>query len=509
MLDAAADAVSGNGLDVALWQAAPDRVAEQARAWKRVALRPFDHERRLSVVVADAEDGKRWLVVKGEPEGVMAAQRPCATGSDQDLVRSLRRGLSGHRDRCPGGARGRVMPTDADENHLELVGLLVFSDRPKADAATSLARLAMFGIAVKVISGDSERVAVKVCHDLGLDVLGSLTGDEVDSMDDAALGAAIDHTTVFARVGPETKSRIVRVQRLRGADVAFLGDGVNDAVALHHADVGISVDTGTDVAKDAADIILLDKDLGVLADGVVEGRRIFANTIKYVLMATSSNFGNMFSAAGASAFLSFLPMLPSQILLNNLLYDASQMTIPTDDVDEEMLARPSAWDLGFIRSFMIFFGPLSSIFDFATFGVMIGLLHAHAPEFRTGWFVESLSTQALVIFAIRTRRQPFWRSRPSRALAIASLVVPLIGVALPYAPFGHTLGFTHLPLEYYPILGAMVLTYLALVETAKGIFYKHRPIGAPVAVQLSRREKRIHRRAARFTRWGTGPSPSE
>ena len=207
----------------------------------------------------------------------------------------------------------------------------MFIDRPKADAAPSLARLARLGIVVKVITGDSPQVAVKVCHDLGLDVLGALTGDQVDAMDDDALGAAIDRTTVFARVGPETKARIVRVQRVRGADVAFMGDGVNDAVALHHADVGISVDTGTDVAKDAADIILLDKDLGVLADGVVEGRRIFANTIKYVLMATSSNFGNMFSAAGASAFLSFLPMLPSQILLNNLLYDAQ----PDDDPDRQ------------------------------------------------------------------------------------------------------------------------------------------------------------------------------
>ena len=319
------------------------------------------------------------------------------------------------------GTRASTRSTDADEQHLELVGFLVFTDRPKADAAASLARLAVLGIVVKVITGDSPQVAVKVCHDLGLDVLGALTGDEVDAMDDDALGAAIDGTTVFARVGPETKARIVRVQRLRGADVAFMGDGVNDAVALHHADVGISVDTGTDVAKDAADIILLDKDLGVLADGVVEGRRIFANTIKYVLMATSSNFGNMFSAAAASAFLSFLPMLPSQILLNNLLYDASQMTIPTDNVDEEMLARPSAWDLGFIRSFMLFFGPLSSIFDFVTFAVMIGVLHAHAAEFRTGWFVESLATQTLVIFVIRTRRQPFWRSRPSRPLLVASL----------------------------------------------------------------------------------------
>ncbi len=225
--------------------------------------------------------------------------------------------------------------------------------------------------------------------------------------------------------------------------------------------------SGTDVAKDAADIILLDKDLGVLADGVVEGRRIFANTIKYVLMATSSNFGNMFSAAGASLFLSFLPMLPSQILLNNVLYDTGQMTIPTDNVDEEMLTRPSAWDITFIKRFMAVFGPISSVFDFATFGILLWFLHAHTSEFRTGWFVESLATQTSVIFVIRTRRRPFWRSRPSRPLLLASLAVPLVGIALPYMPFGPSLGFTHLPLEYYPILVVLVVVYLAIVETAK------------------------------------------
>ena len=232
---------------------------------------------------------------------------------------------------------------------------------------------------------------------------------------DDDLAAAIPATTIFARVGPDQKSRLIKIARRTGADVAFLGDGVNDAVALHAADVGISVDSATEVAKDAADIVLLDKDLGVLADGVREGRRIFANTLKYVLMATSSNFGNMFSAAGASLFLSFLPMLPSQILLNNLLYDVGQMAIPSDRVDPEAVARPAAWDIGFVRKFMMVFGPVSSIFDFATFFVMLVILNAGHSEFRSGWFVESLATQTLVIFVIRTRRVPFLRSRPSRA----------------------------------------------------------------------------------------------
>jgi len=247
----------------------------------------------------------------------------------------------------------------------------------------------------------------------------------------------LEATTVFARVSPEQKARIIRMQRLAGRDVGFLGDGVNDALALHEADVGISVDSAVDVAKDAADVVLLEKDLGVLADGVVEGRRTFANTIKYVLMGTSSNFGNMFSAAGASAFLSFLPMLPSQILLNNLLYDAGELTIPTDSVDEELLERPSRWDIGFIERFMLVFGPASSLFDFATFALMLGVFHAGAASFRSGWFVESVCTQTLVIFVIRTRRVPFLRSRPSRPLLVASLTTAGIGPCCP-APHSAT-----------------------------------------------------------------------
>ena len=242
--------------------------------------------------------------------------------------------------------------------------------------------------------------------------------------------------TIFARISPEQKARLITSLRRTGRSVGFLGDGVNDALALHAADVGISVDTATDVAKDAADVVLLEKDLGVLAAGVAEGRRIFANTIKYVLMGTSSNFGNMFSAAAASAVLPFLPMLPSQILLNNLLYDSSQLAIPTDRVDEEQLHAPSHWNIAFIRRFMLTFGPISSLFDFLTFGLMLGVLHAGPVEFRTGWFVESLATQTLIIFAIRTRRVPFFRSSPGGLLTLTTLTV----IARRRRPDGFTVG---------------------------------------------------------------------
>ncbi len=385
-----------------------------------------------------------------------------------------------------------------DEHGLQLAGLLVFLDPPKQDAADSLRRLANLGIAVKVVTGDNAAVAVKVCHDLGLGPGGALTGVDLDALDDAELAAAIPDTMVFARVSPEHKARIVRVQRRSDGGVAFLGDGVNDALALHAADVGISVDSATDVAKDAADVILLRKDLSVLADGVAEGRRIFANTIKYVLMGTSSNFGNMFSAAGASIFLKFLPMLPSQILLNNLLYDTSQLAIPTDNVDEEQLRRPSHWDIRFIRRFMIFFGPLSSVFDFMTFGIMLWVFHSGPAQFRSGWFVESLATQTLVIFAIRTRRVPFFRSHPSLPLTLAAIGIVTIGTLLPATPLAHTLGFQPLPGPFFAALAGMVAAYLALIEFGKRVFYR----ASVAAVATSRRHvtvRHLRRRAARFS----------
>ncbi len=491
-------AVGGNPLDRAL-SSAPEAAAQHAAlaGFTRLGLVPFDHERNLVSALVRDTAGNRILITKGAPEAVLSRCVDLPERARDVLAAEFAAANRVIAIGTRAAAHSRA-PTAADEHDLHLAGYLVFLDPPKADAARALERLAGLGIAVKVITGDNATVALKVCAELGLPASKALTGADLAALDDDGLAAAIVTTTVFARVSPEDKARIVRVQRRSGGSVAFLGDGVNDALALHAADVGISVDSATDVAKDAADVILLEKNLDVLADGVAEGRRIFANTIKYVLMGTSSNFGNMFSAAGASLFLSFLPMLPSQILLNNLLYDSSQLAIPTDNVDEEQLRRPAHWDIGFIRRFMFFFGPLSSLFDFILFGVMLWVFHAGAAEFRSGWFVESLATQTLVIFAIRTRKVPFFRSHPSLPLALAAVTVVAIGAALPATPLAHALGFTPLPAAFFAALAGMVVGYLALIECGKRIFYR---TARPPEVSPARDSRRRHlrRRAARFS----------
>ncbi len=500
-------AVGGNPLDQALWDAPAARGQRAAIAgFARTGLLPFDHERRMVSVVVRDQAGKPTLITKGAPETVLARCVDVSAAARAALEAEF---AAGNRVVAVATrpAPGKDVPAAADERDLTLVGLLVFLDPPKQDAAQALDRLAGLGITVRVVTGDNAAVATKVCRDLGLSGVGALTGADLDSLDDTQLAAAISTTTVFARVSPEHKARIVRVQRLTGGDVAFLGDGVNDALALHAADVGISVDSATDVAKDAADVILLEKDLNVLADGVTEGRRIFANTIKYVLMGTSSNFGNMFSAAGASLFLKFLPMLPSQILLNNLLYDTSQLAIPTDNVDEEQLRRPAHWDIGFIRRFMIYFGPISSLFDFATFGIMLWVFHAGPALFRSGWFVESLATQTLVIFAIRTRRVPFFRSRASVPMTSAALGVVAVGTVLPATPLGDTLGFQPLPAGFFGVLVAMVFCYLGLIEIGKRLFYARTPVSA--RPRRPRLHRHLRRRAARFSSVTRVRAPAE
>ncbi|WP_345762417.1 magnesium-translocating P-type ATPase [Diaminobutyricibacter sp. McL0608] len=487
-----------NALDAALWQS-PEAATFEPRAQHRVALLPFDHERRMtSALVADSSGAMR-LITKGSPEDVM---RRCVdvpanamAALDAQYAAGARVVAVAVRD-----VQGVTRIRPDDENELTLVGLLAFVDKPKADARASLDRLASLGITVKIATGDNATVAEKVCSELGMRSGGTLTGEQIDDLGDERLSDAARTATIFARVSPEQKARIIKLLRQRGRAVAFLGDGVNDALALHHADIGISVESAADVAKDAADVLLLDKDLGVLATGVMEGRRIFANTIKYVLMGTSSNFGNMFSASVASVALPFLPMLPGQILLNNLLYDTGQLAIPTDRVDPEQLLAPSHWDIAFIRRFMLTFGPISSIFDFATFALMLFVFNAAPAEFRSGWFIESIATQTLIIFAIRTRRVPFFRSRPSLALAVASLAVVAVGAWLPFSPLSGVLGFSPLPLPFFLALVGMILGYLVLVEVAKVWFFSRAAQKAPVALVRRRGyPHRVRRRAARFT----------
>ncbi|HMA37717.1 MAG TPA: magnesium-translocating P-type ATPase [Chloroflexia bacterium] len=439
---------------------------------------PFDFERRrVSIVVATAP-GERLLITKGAPESLLAC---CTTwepaggrapldAAAADTAAATYRQLSaqGYRVLAVAYKAVPVQPVyhAAEESGLVLAGYLSFADAPLPDAAAALQALRDDGVAVKILTGDNELVARHVCTQVGLANAGLVLGDELDRMTDPALAHVAEQTTIFARVSPAQKNRIIRALKSRGHVVGYMGDGINDAPSLHTADVGISVASAVDVAKDAAAIILLAPGLAILHNGILEGRKAYGNVMKYLLMGTSSNFGNMFSMAGAFLFLPFLPMLPTQILLNNFLYDLAQITIPTDNVDPSFIRKPHQWDIGLIRNFMIYIGPISSLFDFATFGALLWVFQAGAREFQTGWFVESLATQTLVLFIIRTAGNPL-RSRPSRPLAITTLLVVLIGIGLPYSPLAGDLGLTPLPAAYFVFLAGAVGSYLLLVEGVK------------------------------------------
>jgi Mg2+-importing ATPase len=443
---------------------------------------PFDFaRRRLSVVVA-GPDG-RSLVTKGSPEGVLplctaVVLDGCTTPFDaeaqarahalfEDLSRDGFRVLAIASRPVPAQAAYSV----ADERDLTLAGFAAFLDPPRADVGATIAALRDDGVDVKILTGDNELVTQRVCAGVGFAADTIVLGEAVDTMSDPALAAVAERTRVFARVSPVQKNRIVQALRARGHVVGVLGDGINDAPALRSADVGISVESAVDVARDAADIILLDKALSVLHQGVVEGRRSFGNIMKYVLMATSSNFGNMLSMAVASPFLPFLPMLPVQILLNNFLYDLAQVAIPSDRVDHTWQRAPRRWNVAFIRRYMLTIGPISSVFDLATFAVMLGVFHAGEALFRTGWFVESLATQTLVIFVIRTAAPP-WAMPPSRGLVLGVAASLGVGVLLPFTPLATWLGFVPLPPLFFAFLGVMTVAYLAAVELAKRRFYR-------------------------------------
>ncbi len=453
--------------------------------WGKIDEVPFDFERRrVSVLVEQA--GTRRLVVKGAPEDVLRLcthyQDPAGQAIELDAaalarINALFNGLGDDGFRVLGIAWRDVAPDHphavvSDESALIFAGFAAFLDPPKTSAGQAIQAMAASGVAVKIVTGDNERVTRHVCAQLGVPIDGVLTGTDLAALNDDALRARVESVKLFCRVNPAQKNRIILALKARGHVVGYLGDGVNDAPSLHTADVGISVDGAVDVAKQAAAMILLEHDLMVLHAGVLEGRRTFGNVMKYIMMATSSNFGNMFSMAAATLFLPFLPMLPLQILLNNLLYDVSEVTLPLDNVDEEDLAQPRHWDMGFIRNFMLTIGPISSLFDFLTFFLLINLFQAQESMFRTGWFVESMATQVLVIFVIRTRRNPL-RSRPHRWLTLTSLAVVVTAMALPFTALAPYLGFTPLPLAYFGLLAALVASYLLVVEGGKQWFYRH------------------------------------
>jgi Mg2+-importing ATPase len=362
-----------------------------------------------------------------------------------------------------------------DEAGLTLLGYIAFLDPPKESAREAIAALARKGVRVKVLTGDNEIITRKICSEVQLDPGEILLGAKIAQMNDVELAEIADCTTVFAKLNPAQKARVVQALHTKGHVVGFLGDGINDSPALKAADVGISVDTAVDIAKESADIILLEKSLLVLTEGVTEGRKVFANITKYIKMGASSNFGNMFSVLGASIFLPFLPMAPIQVLTNNLLYDFSQTTIPTDNVDEEYLASPRKWDIGNIFKFMVFIGPISSIFDYATYGMMLYVFDAwnNPSLFQTGWFVESLLTQTLIIHIIRTARIPFVESHASPSLIATTVIICSVGMMLPFTWAGSALGFVPLPWLYWPLVAAMLVTYALLTHLVK-VWFIHR-----------------------------------
>ena len=444
---------------------------------------PFDFSRRLMSVVVARPDGRHRLICKGAPEEVFRRCPFFEHGGEQlpmepvliDDLRLEYEKLSNDGFRVLAVAYRDFDPQDtyskSDEADLVLRGYVAFFDPPKDSARPAIEALHQHGIAIKVLTGDNEAVSKKICRDVGVPLGQVLLGSQVESMSDADLAQAVEATTLFARLAPGHKQRVVAALQGRGHVVGFLGDGINDGPALRAADVGVSVDSAADIAKETADLILLEKSLLVLEEGILEGRKVFANILKYIRMGASSNFGNMFSVLGASALLPFVPMAPLQILANNLLYDFSQVPIPTDQVDPEQIARPRPWSMKEITKFIVFIGPCSSVFDYTTYFVMWFVFGATDPSraslFQTGWFVESLLTQTLIIHVIRTNKLPFVQSRASLPLTLTSLAIMAVGVWLPFSPFAEALGLTALPHLYWPLLLATLSLYVLLTQAVK------------------------------------------
>jgi P-type Mg2+ transporter len=472
-----------NLLDRAILDSSDFHAAVTVGKYKKLDELPFDFTRRMMSVLVQDPGGRSILLSKGAPEELFLRCSQFELNGeiaplDPDKLVELKReydDLSNEGFRVLAVATKDLSGQDIcarnDEHDLVLRGYVAFLDPPKESATRALAALHKHGVSVKILTGDNPLISRKVCKAVGLSPDPLLLGSDIEKMSDAELAEAAEKATLFARLSPSHKERVVRTLRGNRHVVGFMGDGINDAPALRAADVGISVDTATDIAKESADLILLEKDLMVLEQGVIEGRKVFANIIKYIRMGASSNFGNMFSVLGASAFLPFLPMAPIQVLTNNLLYDFSQVPIPVDSVDDEQVSRPRPWDIGEIRRFILFVGPISSLFDYTTFFVMLWVFDcwnpAHASLFQTGWFVESLMTQTLIIHVIRTNKIPFVQSRASRPLTLTTISIMALGMWLPYSPAAAALGFTRLPPLYWPILILTLLGYMSLTQVAK------------------------------------------
>jgi Mg2+-importing ATPase len=445
---------------------------------------PFDFIRkRVSIVVEN--EGQHFLIAKGAPEEIVTICSKCELKSKiRDMTKDLQKEIEqkfselsseGFRVLAVSyknlGERRAACSVD-DENEMVFLGFVAFIDPPKETAKESLKLLSKAGVEVKILTGDNEIVTRKTCEQLEFEIKGVVLGNEILQMHDDSLVRVVEQANIFARVTPAQKDRIIHALKSNQHVIGYLGDGINDAPSLKTADVGISVDNAVDVAKESADIILLEKKLRVLHDGVLEGRKTFGNTMKYILMGTSSNFGNMFSVAGGSLFLPFLPMLPIQILLNNLLYDLSELSIPTDNVDPEYVGKPKKLDVSLIRRFMVFFGPMSSIFDFLTFFVMLFVFSATEPLFQTAWFIESLCTQTLAVFVIRTRRRPFYKSKPSMLLLLSGITIVSTALILPLTIVGDLFHFTEPPCGFFLFLAGLMVAYLFLVDVVKAWFYK-------------------------------------
>jgi Mg2+-importing ATPase len=443
---------------------------------ERLFETPFNYENRFMSIAVKIGD-KKVLICKGSPEAIIV--RTDSSEAERTKIEKLAVDLQKQGLRVIAVASKEIKNFDpklvkSEFRQLKFGGFLSFADVPKQDMAEDFKKFENLGVKVKIVTGDNELVAEKISRDVAFDYKKVLINSEIEKMSDIELENKVWETDIFARITPSQKTRIIEALKKGGHTIGFLGDGVNDGPVLHMADVGISVNTGVDVAKDAASVVLLKKNLGVIADGIKEGRITFQNTIKYILMGTSSSFGNMVSAAAASIVLPFLPMTPVQLLLNDIMYDVSQTSIPTDNVDADQILRPRSWDLGYIKRFMILFGLIGTIYDFLTFAVMYFVFHARGSLFQTGWFVTSFITEVLVVFVIRTRKIPFWRSKPSLPFLTTCLAVVAIGLYLPFSPFAVYLDFTPLPALYFGFLMAITVTYLIVVEAGKFYLNKGR-----------------------------------